>query len=200
MGDKETVSPALKLPKIIALCGEIGCGKNTAATYLAYNFGYKLIGFADPVYESLYRLNPAIVIGHHRAVYLQVLVDKHGWDYTKRLYPAVRQMLRTIGTENGRDIFGPYCWVNVAKKRMNESGHPRFAIHDLRFPEEAEFVRSEGGLIWRIEGRISPEVAALPDHVSESHKNRIPADRIIMNDGALPTFHRRINEVIRGYL
>jgi hypothetical protein len=193
-------TPVDKLPKIIAICGEIGSGKDTAATYLAYNYGYNMIGFSDPVYENLYRLNPAIVIAHHRAVYLQVLVDKHGWDHVKRLYPAVRQMLRVEGTENGRNVHGPYCWVNVAKKRMRESGHPRFVIRDLRFPEEVELVRSEGGVIWRIEGRQSPEVAALPAHISESHKNAIASDKVILNDGTLPAFHRKINEIMKGYL
>lgn len=200
MGDEKTLSPAVKLPKIIAICGEIGAGKDTTAKYLAYNFGYKIIGFSDPVYENLYRLNPAIIIAHHRAVYLQTLVDKYGWDYTKRLYPAVRQMLRIEGTENGRKIHGDYCWVNICKKRMAADGHPLWVIRDLRFPEEVEWIKSEGGAIWRIEGRVSPEVAALPEHDSESHKNKIPADRIIQNDGELPTLYRRINEIMKECL
>ena len=200
MGDEKSIPPQLKLPRIIAICGEIGAGKDTSATYLAFNYGYKIIGLSDPVYEAVYRLNPAIVIGHHRAVYLQTLVDKDGWDATKRMYPAVRQMLRTQGTENGRNVHGPYCWINIAKSRMAESGHPLWVIRDLRFPDEAEWIKSEGGVIWRIEGRTSPEVASLPTHVSESHKNQFACDRIIQNDGELPTLYRRINEIMKGYL
>ena len=72
MGSQETVSSNLeKLPKIIGLNGGIGSGKDTTAEYLAINFLYHPIGFSDPIYENLYRLNPAIVISHHRAVYLQ---------------------------------------------------------------------------------------------------------------------------------
>ena len=202
MGDQEIISPGVttKLPRIIAIRGEIGSGKDTTATYLAHNYGYKIIGFSDPIYENLYRLNPPVIIGHHRAVYLQVLVDKHGWDYTKRLYPAVRQMLRIEGTENGRNVHGEYCWINIAKKRMALSCHPLWVIRDLRFPEEGEFVKSSGGVIWAMEGRVSPEVATLPQHTSEAHKVNIAADRLILNDGSLPTLHRRINEVMKGYL
>lgn len=188
------------LPKIIALNGEIGSGKDTAATYLAHNFGYKMIGFSDPVYESLYRLNPPIIIAHHRAVYLQTLVDKHGWDAAKRMYPAIRQMLRITGTENGRDVHGDWCWINILSKRIKQDGHPRWVIRDLRFPEEVEWTQSEGGVIWRVEGRQTAEVATLPSHVSESHRNSIPFDKLLLNDSTLPRFYGRINETIRSYL
>jgi hypothetical protein len=200
MGNQESVSPKLSLPRIIALNGGIGSGKDTAATYLAHNYGYKMIGFSDPIYQSLYRLNPPIIIGHHRAVYLQTLVDEHGWDAAKRMYPAIRQMLRIEGTENGRDVHGPFCWVNALSKRTKQDEHPRWVIRDLRFPEEVEWVKSEGGVIWVIEGRQTPEVASLPSHVSESHRNAIPADKRLLNDGTLQTFYRRINDTIKGYL
>ena len=196
---QETISQKLdKLPKIIGLRGPIGSGKDTAATWLAFHFGYGIIGFSDPVYESLYRLNPAIGIAHHRYVYLQTLVDKDGWDIAKRRYPAIRQMLRTIGTENGRDLFGNYCWVNICQQRMRNQGFPRYAIRDLRFPEEAEFIKNNGGVIWEIQGRVSEEVAALPSHRSE--EQTFAVDRVVLNDGSLPQFQRRITEIMKGYL
>jgi hypothetical protein len=187
-----------KLPSFIGLKGAIGSGKDTCATYLCHFFGYSMIGFSDPVYESLYRLNPAIVIAHHRAVYLQTLVNKHGWDIAKRRYPEIRAMLRTIGTENGRNLFGPYCWVNIAKQRVKEMNAPRVVFRDVRFPEEAEYIYANGGEIWEIEGRVSDEVALLPQHSSEQQLFTI--SRKILNDGSLPQFHRRINEVMKTYL
>jgi hypothetical protein len=200
MGEQESLPQGRldKLPPIIGLRGEIGSGKDTAATWLAFHFGYGIIGFSDPVYESLYRLNPPVLIAHHRCVYLQTLVDKDGWDTTKRRYPAVRQMLRTIGTENGRDIFGPWCWVNIAKQRTRARGLPRYAFRDVRFPEEVEHIKSEGGEIWEIQGRVSEEVATLPSHRSE--QQQLAVDRIVLNDGSLPQFQRRITEIMRGFL
>ena len=187
-----------KLPKFIGLKGAIGSGKDTCATYLAHFFGYAMLGFSDPVYESLYRLNPAIIIAHHRAVYLQTLVDKLGWDVAKRRYPEIRAMLRTIGTENGRNVHGQYCWVTVAKQRVKSLNAPRVVFRDVRFPEEAEYILANGGEIWEIQGRVSDEVATLPEHTSE--QQQFPIDKILLNDGSLPQFHRRINEVVKSYL
>ena len=200
MGEQESLPQGKldKLPPIIGLRGAIGSGKDTAASWLAYHFGYGIMGFSDPVYEALYRLNPPVLVAHHRCIYLQTLVDKDGWDTIKRRYPAVRQMLRTIGTENGRDLFGNYCWVNIAKQRMQEKNLPRYAIRDLRFPEEAEFIKSNGGEIWEIQGRVSEEVATLPAHRSE--QQQFAVDRIVLNDGSLPQFQRRITEIMKGFL
>jgi hypothetical protein len=198
MGGQESVPPVDKLPKIIGLCGDIGSGKDSVASYLCHYFGYGMLGFSDPVYESLWRLNPAIVVGHHRAVYLQTLVESLGWDAAKRRYPAIRAMLRTMGHENGRLVFGNYCWINIAKERIKASKSPRHAFRDLRYPEEAEWVYSLGGEVWKIDGRVSEEVASLPKHPSEG--NSFPISRVIMNDSSIPVLQRRVNEIMKGFL
>jgi hypothetical protein len=187
-----------KLPPIIGLRGAIGSGKDTAAEFLSYYFGYKVMGFSDPVYESLYRLNPAIPVAHHRFVYLQTLVDSMGWDTAKRKYPAIRQGLRVIGTENGREVHGNDCWLKIASSRMQQSDCPRFVFRDVRFPEEATFIRNRGGEIWLIDGRTSPELAILPEHKSE--QQQFAVDRLIMNDSTIPVFQRRITEILKGKL
>lgn len=199
MGDQEAILKNIdRLPRIIALKGPIGSGKDTVAEYLGIYFEYQIMGFSDPIYEGLYRLNPAIILGTHRAEYLQRLVDSYGWDYVKRRHPAVRAMLRTQGTENGRDIHGDDCWLKVMQKRMEQSGKPRFVFRDLRFPNEADFVRSMGGQIWGIEGRISEEVADLPTHVSE--QQTIEPDKILVNDGTVARLYHRVNSLMTWYL
>lgn len=187
-----------RLPKVIGLNGPIGAGKDTVAAYLGIYFTYKIMGFSDAVYESLYRLNPAIVLSAQRCEYLQTMVDTHGWDHVKRRYPAVRAMLRIQGTENGRNVHGADCWVKVAEERRKEFIDSRIVFRDLRFPNEADYIRSVGGEIWRIEGRISDEVASLAKHVSEQHV--IEPDKIIINDGTLNRLYHRINTMLSWYL
>lgn len=187
-----------KLPKILGLRGAIGAGKDTAAAYLCHYFGYKIMGFSDPVYESLYRLNPAVVVAHHRVEYLQTIVDKLGWDIAKRRYPAIRAMLQVTGTENGREIFGPDCWVEIGRARARESGAPRIVFRDVRFGNEADYIYQEGGQIWEIIGRTSEEVSLLAPHKSELQT--FESTLKILNDGTIPQFHKRINEVIKTFL
>ena len=186
------------LPKFIGLRGPIGSGKDTVADYLVAHYGYEKKGFSDPVYESLYLLNPPVIVGKHRVIHLQILVDTHGWDFVKRAYPCVREWLRIIGTEAGRDIHGQDCWIKVADKRVDVSSAKRFAIRDVRFPNEAEYIKDNGGEIWEIQGRISEEVALLKKHRSEG--NQIPVDRIIHNDSSLPMLYRRLNAVLDTFL
>jgi hypothetical protein len=187
-----------RLPKTIGLNGPIGAGKDTVASYLGIYFTYEIMGFSDPVYENLYRLNPGIVVGHNKVEYLQTIVNTHGWDYAKRRYSIVRGMLRTEGTENGREIHGSDCWVKVAQRRVENSNKPRFVFRDVRFPEEVDFIRSLNGEVWRIEGRVSDEVQNLPNHISEQHV--IEPDKIIVNDGTLSRLYHRVNTLLSWYL
>ena len=199
MGEQETVLKNIdRLPKLIALNGAIGSGKDTVAEYLGIYFDYSILGFSDVIYESLYRLNPAVLLGTGRAEHLQRIVDSYGWDHVKRRYPAVRAMLRTQGTENGRNIHGDDCWLKVSQRRMEQSGKPRFVFRDLRFPNEADFIRSLGGQIWRIEGRVSEEVGNLPEHVSEQHI--IEPDRVLVNDGTVARLYHRVNSLMAWYV
>jgi len=199
MGEQEAVVKNIdRLPKFIALNGPIGSGKDTVAEYLCIYFEYQIVGFSDPIYEGLYRLNPAVILGANRAEYLQKLVDNYGWDYVKRRHPAVRNMLRIQGTENGRNLHGENCWIDIIHKRIMESGKPRFVFRDLRFPNEADFIHSLGGQIWKIEGRLSEEAENLPDHISEKHY--IEPDKVLLNDGTLARLYHRIHSQIAWYL
>lgn len=182
-----------QLPKLIGLKGAIGAGKDTVANYLVAHFGYTKRGFSDPVYESLYALNPPVIVGHHRVIHLQVLVDRHGWDFVKRTYPAVREWLRVVGTEAGRDVHGENCWVTVLDQRRHAGGDIRTAIRDVRFANEAQYILDNGGEIWEIQGRTSPEVASLKQHRSEG--NLFPITRVLHNDSTLPLLYRRINAI-----
>lgn len=192
------MSSGHNLPFIIGLNGPIGAGKDTVADFLAAHYGYHKIGFSDPVYESLWRLNPPVITGHHKMVHLRVLVEKYGWDFVKRTYPVVREWLRIIGTENGRDIHGEDCWVDVARLSCHRLAAPRYVFRDVRFPNEEEFIRAEGGVIWKLEGRTSEEVAKLPEHRSE--KQLITADEVLINDKTIQALCRQVNETLSKYL
>ena len=75
-----------------------------------------------------------------------------------------------MGTKEGRDTYGADIWLKYAEAFMlmqMESGVRRFVITDVRFPNEAEWVKSLGGKVYRFEGRGGLAGAA-GEHVSET--------------------------------
>lgn len=72
-----------------------------------------------------------------------------------------RRLLQLLGTECGREIIHPNIWVNALMKdyvpEKTYMGHgdyteyePSWIITDVRFPNEAEAIKSKGGIILRI--------------------------------------------------
>lgn len=81
------------------------------------------------------------------------------WDNPEICTP--RRIMQRIGTEWGRDTQGEDFWVDMWDAKAH--GCNRVVSDDVRFPNEAERIRSKGGFIMGIFGR---DAAAL-DHPSE---------------------------------
>jgi hypothetical protein len=97
---------------IIGLSGYAQTGKDTVASHLIKNYDFRRVAFADPIRQALYRLNPLVEVGEFRAVHLQSPVDSMGWEEVKKISPETRRLLQILGTEVGREMFGPDFWVN----------------------------------------------------------------------------------------
>lgn len=74
-------------------------------------------------------------------------------DFTPRL------ALQLMGTEVGRNVFHENFWVIKAKqfihKKMSE-GQENFVITDVRFPNEIDMIRSEGGILIEVQRGVKP--------------------------------------------
>lgn len=72
-------------------------------------------------------------------------------------------------------------------------GIPKMAsvivITDIRFENEAAFLRSHNGVIWHI---VRPGVQLVNAHSSEAGIERKPDDIVIMNDGSLDQLEQRV--------
>jgi len=87
-----------------------------------------------------------------------------------------RHALQTLGTEWGRQHIGEEVWLRAWwSKCATIVGH--VACDDVRFPDEAEFVRSKGGVIVKVS---RPGVEA-GDHPTE--KQQFTPDLEIVNAG-----------------
>ena len=140
-------SDFLNNPCIVAFCGEIGVGKSTLAHDLADSTGGKVLSFADPLREMIGKIVnkdylTSEMIDGIRAKDVEIPWLGHPEKTTGR------KLLQYLGTEFGRDLIDPEIWVKVAKQRAEEYGLDRHIFFDdLRFDNEAEMIRSLGGLV-----------------------------------------------------
>jgi hypothetical protein len=123
-------------PRIIGLYSSSPqAGKSTIAQYLE-DFDYHLVSFAEPLREMLLPL--FLSLGYSRAEARQRLRhDKHL--LTPELGVTTRHLLRTIGTEWGRDCVHPDIWLKTWRSRADRlllEGH-NIVCDDMRFPNEA---------------------------------------------------------------
>lgn len=125
--------------EIIGLMGHQGVGKNYIADVLLKNLPKKnsvIIAFADHFKVDC--------ICKHNCEYNKVFGEK---DY------ETRRMLQKVGTEEGRNVFGENIWINVTEtwiRLLNERGVERFIICDVRFQNEADWIKKMNGILVKI--------------------------------------------------
>ena len=133
-----------RMSRLIGLTGFARCGKDTfflrSSRYL-HHLGVKSnrFAFADVLKgecDPLLRLNTGISAFTHNAEEKEI----------------IRPLLVTYGT-NIRRKLDPNCWIDQIKAEVSEKlscGHYVF-ITDVRFYNEAEWIKSEGGSIFNIQ-------------------------------------------------
>jgi hypothetical protein len=141
------------------------------------------VAFADGIREALLRINPSI----GNSATLEDIVREQGWEYAKK-FPHIRGMLQRLGTEVGRDMLGADVWVDYAIRNIGLED--RVIITDVRFPNEADAIRAEGGHIWRI---WRPGTTAINAHESETAMDDYDVNLVIYNDSTIEQLHRTVN-------
>ena len=133
-------------------------GKTTVAQYLQER-GYCRLPFAQPMRDMLSVMLSDLgysedLITHHLHVDKEALVPELG--------VSVRHLLRTLGTEWGRDCVSPSVWLDVWLSKARRKSF--VVVDDVRFTNEAELIRLLGGEVWRI---TRPGVVRTTEHASE---------------------------------
>jgi len=195
---------------ILGFTGYAQSGKDTAAGFLVAR-GWRRLAFADILRDSLYNLNPIIVLrdeptrllhrlrlicGPRRTAArsapdfrVRDIVDLIGWDRAKVEYPEIRQLLQRLGTEVGRELYGENFWVERVMSQINRG--EQVVITDVRFPNEEQAVHSAGGRVFRI---VRTGVSAANGHASELEIDRLSVDGVIPNMDGLDLFEQDVLE------
>lgn len=166
---------------IIGLCGYAGAGKDTAADAMLLvanrfaNAEAARFAFADPMRDMLRALGVPLACMSDRILKERPIPG---------LGRSYRQLAQTLGTEWGRVCHGEDFWVKALAKRVDESSARIILISDVRFPNEAEWIKSTGGCLARVN---RPGVIDVTPHVSEAHVDGFKPDYELNNLGSLLT-------------
>lgn len=186
--------------KLIAVSGKRRHGKDSIGAFLVGK-GFKRYAFADQVRRLLYNTNPAIGVNRStfQIVFLKNAVDSLGWDQVKQM-PEVVRLQQKIATEGCREIFGEDTWVIALERLLMKENPQKIVITDLRFKNEAEWVRTNGGYVIRVNRPdAEPTPETLASHVSETDLDDWPHfDAIINNDFDLVGLKEKIDILIQA--
>ena len=127
---------------------------------------------------------------------LKDLARYFGWNGKKD--ELGRRLLQDLGMAARR--YNRNFWINQALTEMREVSENWVEIPrvwtDIRFDNEADLVRSRGGIIIRI---VRPSLKNSDDHESELNQLSIDADTTVVNDGTTEDLKNTILRILNDY-
>lgn len=172
-------------PIVIALTGQAGSGKDTAAAHLVKRYGFVQASFADPIRSM------ALLIMEEAGIDHAWLTERHLKEQRMPgLGVSARALLQTLGTEVGRHL-QPDLWVRHMALRLGLPGaglpqaqrcpvHDRIVVSDARFANEVHWVHLVGGWVMRLHRE---QAGAVRPHASEAEILTLDADVDLHNHG-----------------
>ena len=187
------------LPPVIGIAGRKRHGKDSLGAHFVAQHGYVQRSFAGLLKRMALAIDPVVTFllgpeGEAREVRLSEIIDRHGWEVAKEIYPETRRILQRLGTDGGRMILGEDVWVEAAK-RERPAGEAT-VYTDVRFPNEVRTVRDMGGIVVRVVRDPAPPVEAdLAKHVSETALDHLYLP-VVYNNGTLDDLAVHGNNVV----
>jgi len=110
---------------------------------------------------------------------------------------TARWILQTLGTEWGRRYIREDIWVRLAEQFIIKTfGEVSVVIDDVRFENEADFVRSKGGLIIHLKrGDQDPDRW----HASEEGIKVHQTDAVILNNSTPNELWRSVDQAVSNH-
>lgn len=168
------------------------CGKSTVAEYLRI-YDFVTISFATPL-----KVMTRLVLKN--LGYPPSLVKRYMTDHKEEVIPNIgvsaRHMMRTLGTEWGRDCIHPEIWLmcwRVSIESALRQGRP-VVCDDVRFPNEAELIQRLHGELWHISRTSIPTPES--GHRSDGALDGFTFDLHLNNDGSLVDLYEIIDKVL----
>lgn len=184
-------------PILIGLCGAAGSGKDTAAAHLQDAHQFARCAFAEPLRAMLEALLAECGLDH--AWLFEPQLKEQPIPHLGHSYRALAQ---TLGTEWGRTLLGDDFWLRAAglacgmphvNPALNAPIHDAIVFTDVRFPNEAGWLRARGGVLVRVQ---RPGAAPVRRHVSEQLVDDLAADHTVHNSSGLGHLHEQLDALV----
>ena len=176
----------------IGLHGKAHSGKDTVASILKSEHDFIGLAFATPIKDALmgmFGIEPGAV---HDPARKDVVID---W-----LGQSPRKLMQSLGTEWGRHLVSEDLWIRHAGRRLKYHAMitGKVVVTDVRYENEAAWVRENGGVVWHIERDVPDQGHR---HSSEAGIAIQPgADSLVDNNGSLELLRGRIRQALAGEL
>jgi dephospho-CoA kinase len=184
-------------PKIIAICGYKGSGKDTIANYLSNKYNYKHYKISSKVKDIV-----------------KILFNVNDYDYdnnkefvNEKWGISIRQMMQFVGTDMfqfkiqellpniNRDFWIKTLFSDELIKNINNTN---IVLSDLRFIHEFNYLKKLNIpiIIIRVD---NSNIKKNDEHISEREYINIPYDYYINNNNDIHSLYNKIDECIINY-
>lgn len=177
-------------PLLLGIHGVAHSGKDTVATVLQANFGFRRMAFADPVKRAA-----AVIFGWPEDAVMQDTFKSVHSDYWNI---SGRKAFQLMGTEAGRNVFGLDHWI----KRWEMEAVPMMrygysiVVSDVRFENEAKRIRELGGHVLHVQRDGAGLKDAAGQHVSEAGIAQDPYDIALDNNGTIAELNVKLQSIL----
>jgi energy-coupling factor transporter ATP-binding protein EcfA2 len=187
--------------QVVGICGKKGAGKSTAALHLSllHKDSFVEMAFADPLKD----ISRGLFLFSEEQLYSPELKE----NVDERWGTTPRRILQVLGTEVFRDLLltrlptlntgaGTVSTRNM-EFRIRDSGAKRVCVSDVRFPDEAHFIRSfPSGVLLRVVRFVGDPPGTSGEHSSETSMDSVTVDFTVMNRSDIPHLQSQINTVL----
>jgi hypothetical protein len=164
-------------------------GKTTVAEYLMSRHGFERVRFAAPLKAM------AAALFQQMGFTLRDIMDMVEGEAKDLPVPGYdfkpRDLMKTLGTEWGRQMVGMDMWTEVARRKIAQAGS-RVVIDDLRFRNELLMLRGMDATMVRIDR--SGVGAGDPRY--EGQLNAYLFDHYLTNDGPLGRLYEAADRIV----
>jgi len=107
---------------------------------------------------------------------------------------SVREFLQKLGTDAMRKGLHSNTWVNALFTTYSSSS--KWIVTDVRFANEADAIKSRGGLLIRM---VKNNTEVKSDHASETNLDDFNFDIYLVNEGSLGDLIEKVKEIVKLY-
>jgi len=180
--------------KIIGIAGPAQSGKDTIGKRLLVKHSFIRYAFADPIRHGLEAMFNLLHSDFNENKEKEI-----DW-----IGKSPRELMQTLGTEWGRNLVADDIWLRLAEININAMVDRNSYIHsliggvvitDVRFENEANWIRQQGGEIWHITRKDTRQVN---QHTSEDGVIFQPNDdQIIDNNAGLNQLYEIVDQLMQ---